>query len=232
MRVDLHIHTQASPDALSSLPAIIKVARKRCLQAVAITDHNKFCNWRSEAPISELSIINGEEVETREGEIIGLFLQHHIPKGLSPEETIRAIQEQGAVTYLPHPFKQSGNHPWSKKGLEKILPLVDIVEVFNGRLLDQGANQKAYDMAAAAGVLMGAGSDAHTPWEVGRAFVDLAEFDSPAIFLHNLRNGKIFGRPPSRIARILMNRFSRKLVRHLLLNRENLPLLKKLWLPF
>jgi predicted metal-dependent phosphoesterase TrpH len=179
-----------------------------------------------------LAIINGEEVETREGEIIGLFLQQQIPKGLSPEETILAIKEQGAVTYLPHPFKQNGNHPWSKKGLEKILPLVDIVEVFNGRLLDQGTNRLAYHMAAETGILMGAGSDAHAPWEVGRAFVDLAEFNSPATFLHNLRHGKIFGRAPSRLGRILVNRFSRKVVRHFLLNQENLPLLKKLWLPF
>jgi predicted metal-dependent phosphoesterase TrpH len=231
VRVDLHIHTRASHDAISSLPAIVKVARARGLQAIAITDHNNFYA-RDQLLDDNLKIINGEEVATREGEIIGLFLKYPIPKGLSPEETASAIKEQDGVIYLPHPWKQSGSHPWSKEGLETILPLVDVVEVFNGRLLDQEANRLAYDMAAEAGILMGAGSDAHTPWEVGRAFVDMGEFDSPFMFLNSLQNAKIFGCPPSQCARIIMNRFSRKLLRLLLLTLENHPLLKKLWLPF
>ncbi len=232
MRVDLHIHTMASHDAISSLSAVIKMAGKRGLQALAITEHNRLINVPGQLSDPGLHIINGEEVATREGEIIGLFLHSPIPGGLSPEETISAIQEQGGVTYLPHPFKQNGNHPWSKGGLEKILPRVDIVEVFNGRLLDQEANRQAYNLALEAGVLMGAGSDAHNPWEVGRAFVEMPEFDSPASFLQSLRHGTIFGRPPSRILRILMNRFSRKVLRRLLLTLEHHPVLEKLWLPF
>jgi len=232
MRVDLHIHTIASHDAISSLPAIIKAGRKWGLQAVAITDHNKFINWGGEPQSTELLIINGEEVTTQEGEIIGLFLKEQVLPGLTAEETIAAIKEQGAVTYLPHPLKESGSHLWSKKGLEKIIPLVDIVEVFNGRLLNPEANNQAYHMAAEAGVLMGAGSDAHTPWEVGRAFVEMTEFDSPATFLNGLRNAKIFGRPPSISARILLNRFSRKFLRRLLPFQEHHPLFNKLWLPF
>lgn len=232
MKIDLHVHSRASHDAITSIYAIIMAAKRHKLDAVAITDHNVFYKGPTECSDSELLVIKGEEVATREGEIIGLFLQNQIPEGLSPEETISAIKEQGGVTYLPHPLKHSGSHPWSKRGLEKILPLVDVVEVFNGRVLDQEVNRLAYQMASEAGVLMGAGSDAHTPWEVGRAFVDMAEFDSPATFLHSLRNAKVFGRPPSRFARIFMNRFSRKLLRRLLLTREHHPLLKQLCLPF
>jgi predicted metal-dependent phosphoesterase TrpH len=180
----------------------------------------------------KLKIINGEEVATREGEIIGLFLKNRIPEGLSPEETANAIKEQEGLIYLPHPWKQNGSHPWTQKGLDTILPLVDVVEVFNGRLLDQKANQLAYAMAAEAGILMGAGSDAHTPWEVGRAFVDMDEFDSPDMFLNSLLNARIFGWPPSQFSRMIMNRFSRKLLRLLLFALENHSLFKKLWLPF
>jgi predicted metal-dependent phosphoesterase TrpH len=232
MRVDLHIHTKSSHDAISSLPAIIKVARRRGLQGIAITEHNRLFDAADLILEDKLKIIPGEEVATREGEIIGLFLRYHIPKGLSPEETASAIKEQEGVVYLPHPWKQGCSHPWSKKGLQTILPLVDVVEVFNGRLLDQEANRLAYQMAIEVGILMGAGSDAHTPWEVGQAFVDMGAFDSPVTFLNSLQNAKIFGYPPSQFGRMIMNRFSRKLLRLLLLTMENHPLFKKLWLPF
>lgn len=232
IKFDLHVHTRASYDAISSLQAVIRSAKRSNLQGVAITEHNVFHEIWPDASYLGIKIIWGEEVSTREGEIIGLFLQYPIPGGLSARETIRAIKDQDGVTYLPHPLKKGGSHPWSEKALEKILPLVDVVEVFNGRLLDQGANRQACQMAAEAGVLMGAGSDAHTPWEVGRAFVEMAEFDSPITFLTNLRQAKIFGRPPSRLARIVMNRFSRKALRHLALNLEEIPVLRKLWLSF
>jgi predicted metal-dependent phosphoesterase TrpH len=232
MKVDLHVHTRASHDAISSLPAIIKIARRRGLQGIAITEHNKLFDAPDQLLDDKFRIIPGEEVATREGEIIGLFLQYSIPKGLAPEETASAIKEQGGVVYLPHPWKQGGSHPWSKEGLQTILPLVDVVEVYNGRLLDQKANRLAHQMAIEAGILMGAGSDAHTPWEVGQAFVEMGEFDSPVTFLNRLRDAKIFGYPPSKIGRIIMNRFSRKLLRFFLLTMENHPLIKKLWLSF
>lgn len=232
MKIDLHVHTRDSYDATSSLQAIERMARRRNLDGVAVTDHDAFCPRTAGLSGSSILVIWGEEVSTREGEIIGLFLKHQVPSGLSPEETVSAIKEQGGITYLPHPLKQKGRHLWSKRGLEKILPLVDVVEVFNGRVLDQRVNQEAHSLAAEAGALMGAGSDAHNPWEVGRAFVEMTEFDSPAAFLQNLRDATIFGRPPSRLARILLNRLARKALRRLLLTQEHHPFLKKLWLPF
>jgi predicted metal-dependent phosphoesterase TrpH len=232
MKFDLHVHTRASYDAISSLDAVIAAAKRRNLQGVAITEHNVLSENRPASGQLGLEIIWGEEIATSSGEIIGLFLQQAIPAGLSPEETISAIRAQGGVTYLPHPLKQTGRKPWSRKDLDRILHLIDVVEVFNGRLLDGAANHAAAQLAKQAGALMGAGSDAHTPWEVGRASVAMAAFDSPSTFLQSLRGAQIFGRPPSRLARMLLNRFSRKLLRHLLLTQEQNPLLKKLWLPF
>jgi hypothetical protein len=230
-RFDLHVHSHASPDAMSSLAAIIRAARRRGIQGVAITDHDIFHGQGGISCLSGMKIIWGQEVSTKEGELIGLFLNRTIPSGLSPEETIDAIRGQGGVTYLPHPYKKGGKS-WTLETLERIGGGLDVVEVYNGRLLDQEANRAAVRLAEDLGVLQGAGSDAHTPWEVGRAFVEMAEFDSPATFLHGLRNAKIFGRPPSISARILLNRFSRKFWRYLLLTLEQHPFLKKLWLPF
>lgn len=229
IKVDLHIHTRMSKDASSSLSSIIKVAKRCGLQGVAITDHDVFPEEMHDSFIKGLRIIWGEEVATREGEIIGLFLKQQVLAGLSPEETISVIKEQGGVTYLPHPLKQSGTHSWSQKTLKKILPLIDVVEVFNGRLLDPELNRRAERLAVEAGMLMGAGSDAHTPWEVGRAFVEMSHFDSPASFLAGLRQARIYGRPPSRVARLMMNRFVRKGLRRLFLAQDRLLHFGRTW---
>lgn len=195
---------------MHSLPAVIQASRRKGLNGLAITDHNVILNHPLEISGSGVRLIPGEEVETTEGEIIGLFLRRFVPPGLSPEETIGAIKEQGGVTYLPHPLKRTGRKRWSTKTLERILPGIDVIEVFNGRLLDAAANQEAARLAKEAGALPGAGSDAHTAWELGRVFVEMDDFDSPASFLASLRGGRIIGRPPSVLTRALLNRWVRR----------------------
>lgn len=210
LKFDLHVHSHASHDAISSLSAIIRAAKRRGIQGVAITDHDIFHGNKGISHINDLKIIWGQEVSTTEGELIGLFLQRPLLSGLPPEKTIDAIKEQGAVTYLPHPFKKTGRKIWSVETLERITPLIEVVEVFNGRLLDQEANRLAAHWAKTAGTLQGAGSDAHTPWEVGRVFVEMEDFDSPATFLANLREARMCTCPPPRVRRVLLNRYVRK----------------------
>lgn len=181
---------------------------------MAITDHNLIQEEALEPEAGGVRLIWGEEVLTTAGEIIGLFLRRPIPAGMSPGETIAAIREQGGITYLPHPFKAIGN-PWPGRTLKSILTEIDVIEVFNGRLGNQEANLNAARLAKEAGVPGGAGSDAHTAWEVGRAFVEMPDFDSPATFLASLQQGRIRGRPPSRLWRLFMNRFTRKALRQL-----------------
>lgn len=195
------------------------------LNAAALTDHNALALGQRWQEVQGVRLISGEEVMTTEGEIIGLFLRQAIPPELTPEDTIAAIRDQGGLTYLPHPFKNTGSRNWAEANLRRILPGIDIIEVFNGRLLNPAANRQAAQLAREVGALQGAGSDAHTPWEVGRAYVEMSEFDSPASFLDSLRTAKIFGRRPSRLGRIFMNRFIRKGLRQLMLRceRSNLP---------
>ena len=76
--------------------------------AIAVTDHNVFggaLEAVGHARDRELIVIPGEEVKTDgQGEVIGLFLQHEIPRGLSFADTIAAIREQDGIVYVPHPF--------------------------------------------------------------------------------------------------------------------------------
>jgi predicted metal-dependent phosphoesterase TrpH len=117
-------------------------------------------------------IIPGEEVRTREGfDLIGLYLSREIPEGTGAREACDLIREDGGIVYLPHPFapgKGSG-----RKHVEALTPFVDVVEVFNARLHPGRLNQPAMALAGAHGKLTGAGSDAHTLREVGKAWVDV-----------------------------------------------------------
>jgi hypothetical protein len=139
-------------------------------------------------------VIVAEEVKTSQGEIIGLFLKEAIPPGLSPEETVRRIKEQGGLVCLPHPFDRMRREPLRSAARENILSSIDIVEAFNSRTTFAADNTRARRFAEANGLAMSAGSDAHSLWEVGSAYVEMAEFETPQQFLEALRQGKIVGR--------------------------------------
>jgi predicted metal-dependent phosphoesterase TrpH len=117
-------------------------------------------------------VIPGEEVKTAEGiDVIGLYLAEEIPKGTPMMETCRRIRAQGGIVYLPHPY--AAGKGGSGRHAEALAPEVDVIEVFNARLLSRRANRQAAELADRTGRLRGAGSDAHTPGEVGNAWVEV-----------------------------------------------------------
>ncbi|HOG45889.1 MAG TPA: PHP domain-containing protein [Anaerolineae bacterium] len=193
MRVDLHTHTHHSPDSLMAPPAIIAAALRHGLDAVAVTDHNSIEGALQVRAAAPFPVIVGEEVKTTEGEIIGLFLQRPIPPRLSPEETIAAIHEQGGLAYVPHPLDRWRGEAMGRRVLERIIAQVDAIEVFNARTLAARDNALARQIAEAHGLPMGAGSDAHTTYEIGRAYVEIDGFDDAASFLAALRHGRTAG---------------------------------------
>jgi predicted metal-dependent phosphoesterase TrpH len=135
-------------------------------------------------------------VKSREGEIIGYFLTELVPKGLSPEETVKRIRGQGGLVAIPHPFDTLRTASRIQTpALERLVAagLVDILEVLNARSIDPGDNRRAFEYAKAHGLAMSAGSDAHSLTEVGKAYVEVAPFDGPQEFLEALRNGTIHG---------------------------------------
>lgn len=190
MRADLHSHTLASKDSLSTPDAIAAACEGRGIDCLAITDHNRL----TLAPEIGVQVIRAEEIMTTHGEIIGLFLSSEIPAGLSPFETAKRIKDQGGLVYVPHPFDhfRRSSH-LRREALEQIAPLVDAVEGMNARNLLAGDDWAAQNWAAQRGLPVGAGSDAHTPGEIGAAFVEMDDFSSPAEFLASLRQARIGG---------------------------------------
>ncbi|MFQ5427218.1 MAG: PHP-associated domain-containing protein, partial [Gaiellales bacterium] len=150
------------------------------------------------ARLSDLPIIliPGEEVMTSEGEVIGLFLEREIPPGMSMEDTIAAIRDQSGLVYLPHPFDRLHTIPPAET-LHHLLAELDVVEVYNARLLFDSYNDEAHRFARKYNLLMGAGSDAHVLQGVGTGLVQMRSFRDPEEFLVSLRTAEIARRPRS-----------------------------------
>ncbi len=196
---DLHMHTDHSHDCAVPVPALLDHAESIGLGAIAITDHNVFSGAQEALELArgrELIVIPGEEVKTDSGEVIGLFLDQEIPRGMSMGDTIAAIREQEGVVYLPHPFDRLHTIP-DATTLHRHLAEIDVFEVFNARLLFEAMNDEALRFARKYNLTMGAGSDAHVLQGVGTGLVRLRAFETPEEFLISLRNAEIVRRPKS-----------------------------------
>ncbi len=198
--VDLHMHTRWSHDCSIEPSALVDHAESEGLGAIAVTDHNVFGGALETVELArgrELNVIAGEEVKTdRDGEVIGLFLHEEIPRGMSFADTVAAIREQEGVVYVPHPFDRMHSIP-APATLHRHLPEIDVLEVYNARLLFDAYNDEALRFARKYGLLQGAGSDAHVLQGVGTGALRMRRFDGPEEFLLSLRTAEVLRRPKS-----------------------------------
>jgi predicted metal-dependent phosphoesterase TrpH/glycosyltransferase involved in cell wall biosynthesis len=197
---DLHMHTSWSHDCTVDPADLIMYAEGSGLGAIAVTDHNVFGGAVETAALArdhELIVIPGEEVKTDgQGEVIGLFLEDEIPRGMSFADTVAAIKEQGGLVYLPHPFDRLHSIP-DPATLQRHLADIDIFEVYNARLLFEGYNEEALRFARKYNLTMGAGSDAHVLQGVGTGALRMRAFDGREEFLLSLRSAQVLRRPRS-----------------------------------
>ncbi len=172
--VDLHCHTRASFDCLSAPKGVVRAAAERGLTHIAITDHDRIdgaLEARELAPAG-LTVLIGEEVKTRDGDLICVFLERAIEPGLSAEETILAAREQGALVGMPHPFDRLRGSLLRDDRLVSLGTSVDWVESHNARLMGPG-NDRAAAYAGEHGLPGVAVSDAHSILEIGVAYTAL-----------------------------------------------------------
>jgi len=195
---DLHMHTSWSHDCSIDPAELVDHAEAEGLGAIAVTDHNAFggaAEAAAHARGRDLVVIPGEEVKTDEqGEVIGLFLREEIPRGLGFAETIAAIREQDGIVYVPHPFDRLHAIP-DPRTLHRHLADIDVLEVYNARLLFEAYNDEALRFARKYDITAGAGSDAHVLQGVGTGAVRMRAFRDPEEFLLSLRTAEILRRP-------------------------------------
>ena len=198
--VDLHMHTSWSHDCLVEPEELVEHAVAEGLGAIAVTDHNTFGGAQATVQAArgtDLLVIAGEEVKTdSQGEVIGLFLEREIPRGMSFADTIAAIKEQGGLAYLPHPFDRMHSIP-DAKTIHRHLSDIDVFEVYNARLLFEVYNDEALRFARKYNLTMGAGSDAHVLQGVGTGGLRMRAFADRDEFLVSLRTAEVLRRPRS-----------------------------------
>jgi predicted metal-dependent phosphoesterase TrpH/glycosyltransferase involved in cell wall biosynthesis len=197
---DLHLHTSWSHDCSIDVDELLDHAEAQGLGAIAVTDHNVFggaLEAVERARGRSLVVIPGEEVKTADqGEVIGLFLREEIPRGMSFGETIAAIRAQGGLVYVPHPFDRLHAIP-APETLHRHLAEIDVLEVYNARLLFEAYNEEALRFARKYNLTPGAGSDAHVLAGVGTGAVRMRRFSGPEEFLVSLHAAEVLRRPKS-----------------------------------
>ena len=193
-QVELHSHTHWSKDCVVDFDTIIRRCEKLGIDRIAITDHNTADGALAMQKIAPDLVIVGEEIMTTQGELLGYFMKESIPEGLSPEETIRQLRDQGAVISVAHPFDRLRKGAWREEDLLRIIDKVDAIESFNARCLFPQDNERALVFAAKHNLIGTIGSDAHSRVEYGRALARVQPFEGAADFLESLRTAEFVPR--------------------------------------
>lgn len=177
-RADLHIHSLAS-DGISSVEQILAAAQRRGLDVIAIADHERIDAALAAQRLARerglaVDVIVGEEITTRGGHLVGLFLNERIRPWGSLRASVARVHEQGGLAIIAHPLVP---YPLcaSARSIRRLLneadPLYhpDAIEVFNPTTARMPWARRVPDFAGDLGLVAVAGSDAHRAADVGQA---------------------------------------------------------------
>jgi predicted metal-dependent phosphoesterase TrpH len=181
LSVELHTHSELSHDGRDPVDLLVEQAAAVGLDALAVTDHDEIDASRAAAELSAehgLVGIVGMEVTCAAGHVLAFGIDRAIPAGLSYDETLARIHDQGGIAVVPHPFQKT-RHGVAAHVTEEQLASADAIEVYNSRLLTGRANRKAERFAVEHDLPQTAGSDAHISEMVGQAVTEV-DADEPS----------------------------------------------------
>ena len=176
INADLHVHTTYSKDSLITPKDLVYYAKKRGLNAVAVTDHNQLEGAWKIAKETDFLVIPGMEVSSSDGHIVALNVEELIPRGFSAAETVERIHKAGGVAIACHPYVLF-------KGClgEKVCGTFDAVEVINARAFPYRRSVKKAEVSAKKfGLPRVAGTDAHYGPQIGYGYTAI-EADEPTV---------------------------------------------------
>lgn len=205
INVELHCHTYCSSDSLMTIAQLIKTCDRRQIHKVAITDHNSIQAAREAFQIDSQRFIIGEEIMTRQGELLAYYIQEEIPSGLDVKEVLKELHAQKAIISVAHPFDRFRKGHWQEHDLLQIIDQIDAIEVFNARCLMNEDNIRAARFAIEHHLLGTVGSDAHAPIEIGRSYLSMPDFDNTNSF----RDGLTIAQQHNKISSPFVHLFSR-----------------------
>jgi predicted metal-dependent phosphoesterase TrpH len=198
LRVEFHCHTIASKDSLTRPSDLVDTCHRKGIDRVVVTDHNTIAGAHAAHVLDPELVIVGEEIMTTLGEILAAFVKEEIPSGLTPQETIRRLRDQGAFISVSHPFDRWRNGSWQENDLLEIVPQVDAIEVYNSRCMLPQFNREARRFAEKHNIAGTVGSDAHATFELGQSLMVLEPFNGPQEMRNVIRRGipKVRWSPP------------------------------------
>ena len=167
IKADLHVHSNYSKDSLITPKELVYYAKKRGLNAVAVTDHNQIEGSLKIAKETDFLVIPGMEVSSADGHIVALNLQELIPRGLSARETVDKIHKAGGIAIAVHPYA------WLKGSLKRHVEEAqfDAIETLNASAFPFGRNKrKATAVAQKLKLPQVAGTDAHFGPTIGYGY--------------------------------------------------------------
>jgi predicted metal-dependent phosphoesterase TrpH len=187
VRVDCHLHTVASGDAVTTLDQLAERVAAHRIDVVCLTDHNHLAGTAEELSRAVgARVVPGEEIRTGSGELIGLFLTERVPYVLPAARVVERIRAQGGLVCAPHPFDPSRSGVGAALDAMCRAGMIDAIEVFNAKTEDQEHNRAASRAARRYGLPGTVGSDAHDPAGIGAAYLEMPDFDGPESFLNAL----------------------------------------------
>ncbi len=194
LKADLHIHTRYSMDCQTPLDKIIERCKQLGINCIAIADHGTAEGGLEMQKIAPFKVIVAEEILTTHGEIMGMFLKETIPSGITPQEAVKRIREQEGLVNIPHPFETIRGSALKDKIIDEIAADIDLMEVLNSRSPFPANTNKAKAFAESHHIPGGAGSDAHSIFEIGNAYIEIPDFNTKEEFLKSVAQGKIHGK--------------------------------------
>lgn len=200
IRIDLHVHTRHSHDSAAPVSSVLLRCRDSGLGLVAVTDHNSIRGGLEARDLAGMPVIVGEEIKSRHGDIIGLFLEEPIPPRLTAIETAKRIKDQGGLVGIPHPFDRVRPTAMGPRALLEVLPWVDFLEGYNAHTLFAADNQKGADFASSQSLPVVACSDSHSALELGRTYTEVPEWlldGTPQGLMRAIGKGTCIGRRPN-----------------------------------
>jgi len=199
IKFDMHVHSFYSGDAITDVKIIVRSWEKTGILPL-VCDHDSikgsekvYAAIRRSDP--DIPLILAEEILTSDGEIIGAFLNEEIPPGLRADETLDIIEDQGALSIVPHPFCTFRSTAIDREVLNEISGRVNVIEGYNARTPDADENHMGRVFAKRCGKPVSVGSDAHTLVELARNYTIVDEFSTPRELLRGLRSAGICFRP-------------------------------------
>lgn len=175
-RADIHMHTNLG-DGWASPARVIEEATRRGLRLIAITDHDHVEGARRVEELlaqqnNPLQMITGVEVSTRQGHLLGLFV-NKAPKAMrSVEESIDTIKAQGGLVIVPHPLGRLVPS-LSRAKIDALLEkgyAIDGIEMYNPSPANASMRPAVRTANQQWGLAETGGSDAHFWQHIGSAY--------------------------------------------------------------